>query len=80
MSRLQEKSSKLNLIYKVLETILVSEILLLLYGGIFVTNMHPVLLRIFHWIVIPWSTLITGILFLIVGYMKRNYLREEVSS
>ena len=75
-SMLQIKSSKLETIYKILETVLVSEIILLLLGGIIVTNMHLLPLRILYWIVIPWATLITGVLFLIVRYMKRNYLRE----
>jgi len=73
-------TSKLDIIYKILETVFVSEIILLLFGGLFVTNMAPIPLRILYWMVIPWATLIMGILFLIVRYMKRNYLREEVPS
>ncbi len=76
----QRRNSKVETIYKILETVLVSEIVLFLFGGFFVTNMDSISLRILYWIVIPWSTLITGILFLIVRYMKRNYLREEVPS
>jgi hypothetical protein len=64
-------TSKLNVIYKVLETMLVSEIILLILGGVFVSNLHPFLLRIFYWIVIPWSILITGILFIIVRHLRR---------
>jgi hypothetical protein len=64
-------TSKLNEIYKILETVLVSEIILFLLGGIFVTNLNPIPLRIFYWTVIPWSILITGILFLIVRHLRR---------
>ncbi len=64
-------TSKLNVIYKVLETMLVSEIILLILGGVFVSNLHPFQLRIFYWIVIPWSILITGILFIIVRHLRR---------
>jgi len=77
-SKLQEKSSKLDTIYKVLETVFVSEIILCIYGAFTIAYWFPAPLVIFYWIIIPWSTLITGILFLIVRYMKRNYLREEV--
>ena len=64
-------TSKLDIIYKILETVLVSEIILFILGGFFVTNMHPFQLCIFYWIVIPWSILITGILFLIVRHLRR---------
>jgi len=72
--------SRLDLSYKILETVLVSEIILLVLGGVVVTNMHPFVLRILYWIIIPWSTLITGILFLIIRYLKINLHREEVPS
>jgi len=64
-------TSKLSIIYKVLETVLASEIILFILGGVFVTNLDPIPLRIFYWIVIPWSILITGILFLIVRHLRR---------
>ena len=63
-------TSKLDIVYKILETVLVSEIILFLFGGIFVTNMNPVPLRILYWFVIPWALLITGVLFLIIRHMR----------
>ncbi len=71
-SMLQEESSKLDTIYKVLETILISEIILFILGGIIVTNMHPIPLQILYWMVIPWSTLISGVLFLAVRHLRRR--------
>ncbi|MGY5858909.1 MAG: hypothetical protein RTU63_06035 [Candidatus Thorarchaeota archaeon] len=72
--------SRLDISYKILETVLVSEIILLIWGGLFVFNLSPFSLRIFYWIVLPWLTLITGILFLIVRYLRKTYLLEEVPS
>ncbi|MHA1422914.1 MAG: hypothetical protein ACTSSD_12550 [Candidatus Thorarchaeota archaeon] len=58
--------------YKILETVLVSEIILLIGGGLYVFNLSPLALRIFYWRLLPWLTLITGILFLIVRYFRRR--------
>jgi hypothetical protein len=63
-------TSKLDKIYKILETVLVSEIILFLLGGVFVTNMHPVPLRILYWFVIPWALLITALLYLILRNIR----------
>jgi len=65
--------TKIDLIYKILETVLVSEIILLLLGGLFVFNMHPFPLRFLYWVAIPWATLITGILFLIIRYLRKMH-------
>ena len=75
-------TSKLDIMYRILETVLVSEIILLILGGFFVTNMDPIPLRILYWIVIPWSILITGLLFLMLHHLRGRgyYLREEVPS
>lgn len=64
--------SKLELVYMILETVLVAEIILLLLGGLFISNMHPFPLRFLYWVLIPWSTLITGVLFLIVRYIRKK--------
>jgi hypothetical protein len=66
------KSPSLNIetIYKVLETILVSEIILFLIGGFLVTNLSPYPLQILYGVFIPWSLLITGFLFLLVRYLR----------
>ena len=66
------QSSKLDIIYKILQTVLASEIILFILGGVFVTNMHPFPLQFLYWVLIPWVTLITGVLFLIVRYIKRR--------
>ena len=70
----QENSNKatstFDNIYKILETALASEIILFLLGGIFVTNMHPVPLRILYWFIIPWALLITALLYLILRNIR----------
>ena len=65
--------SKIDIIYKILETALVSEITLLILGGFFVSNLHPITLRILYWVVIPWSFLTTLVLFLIVRHVRRRF-------
>ncbi|MGY5872403.1 MAG: hypothetical protein RTV72_09170 [Candidatus Thorarchaeota archaeon] len=65
-----EATSKLEIIYKILETVLASEIILLILGGVFVTNMHPIPLQILYGFLIPWSFLITIVLFLIVRHIR----------
>jgi hypothetical protein len=59
-------------LYKILETVLVSEIILFLIGGFLVTNLSPFPLQIMYWVLIPWSIVITGLLFLIVLWLKRR--------
>ena len=68
--KLQEKTSKLDKIYKILETALVSEIILFIFGGFFVTNFSPYALRVFYGVVIPWSILIALMLFLLVRQIR----------
>jgi len=65
--------SKIDIIYKILETALVSEIILFLFGGFFVTNFSPYALWVFYGAVIPWSILITGVLFLMVRHVRRRF-------
>jgi hypothetical protein len=63
-------TSKLDKIYKILETVLVSEIILFLLGGVFVSNLSPVSLRILYGFVIPWALLITALLYLILRNIR----------
>ena len=67
-----EAPSKLDKIYKVLETALVSEIILFIFGGFFVTNFSPYALWVFYGAVIPWSILVTVVLFLIIRHIRRR--------
>jgi hypothetical protein len=59
-------------VYKVLETILVSEIILFLIGGVLVTNLSPYPLQILYGVLIPWAIVITGLLFLIARLLRRK--------
>jgi hypothetical protein len=60
------------LLYKIIETVLASEIILFLIGGFLVTNLSPSPLQILYWVLIPWSIVVTGLLFLIVLWLKRR--------
>jgi hypothetical protein len=67
-----EAPSKLDKIYKVLETALVSEIILFIFGGVFVTSFSPYAMWVFYGAVIPWSILVTIVLLLIVRHIRNR--------
>jgi len=66
------KLTKIDIIYKILETALVSEIVLYIYGGFTIAYWFPAPLVIFYWFVLPWSILITGVLFLIIRHIRNR--------
>lgn len=59
-------------IYKVLETALAIEIILLIYGGVAIFNLSPIVLRIFYWIIVPWSIVITAPFWFVARYKVKS--------
>jgi hypothetical protein len=59
-------------LYKVLETTLAIEIILLIYGSVAIVNLSPFVLRIFYWTIVPWSIVVTAPFWLIVRHKVKS--------
>ncbi|MGY5858910.1 MAG: hypothetical protein RTU63_06040 [Candidatus Thorarchaeota archaeon] len=57
---------------KVLETILAAEVILLIIGGLIVSNLDSWQYRAYYALAVPWFILITGLLFLMTRPMKER--------
>ena len=59
-------------IYRVLETILAIEIILLVFGSVTIFNLSPIELRVFYWTIVPWSIVITAPLWFVVRHKVKS--------
>ena len=62
---------------KVLETILAAEIILLIIGGLIVSNLDSWQYRAYYGLAAPWFILITGLLFLMTRPMKEISMDQQ---
>jgi len=59
-------------VYKVLETALAAETILLVFGSVTIFNLSPIELRIFYWTIVPWSIVITAPLWFVVRHKVKS--------